>query len=279
MQITPIRNFNINPNYQINKKTEVQKSVNCDNRGLIQNNYYLPLNFTARTEYNVLKRDYDLRASSHFRRGQWFGSPSDDYKDVEATLKLMYKNKPKNKMLVVGVGEGQEPFSLAASVYSINWADNLKDVLEMDCVDLGPKLTNTQVEQASKMRWNDSGYAVDSMKKVNEDYRVYYVFQDEICDFVKDSFDSKDKTKWDTSIQEFVETCPDNSYDCVSMNNTLGYIVSNEQTNRVMQRMEDIIRPNGFLITDTYYSGYFKRFNLLSSFDEIFPGIYRKRDN
>lgn len=278
MQITPVKNNYIKTNYQINKKADIQRSASFDNKDLIKNNYYLPLNFTARTEYNILAKDYAIRASSHFRRGEMFGSACDEYRDVEDTLKLMYQNKPKNKVLIVGVGKAQEPYSIAASIYSINWMENLKDVLELNCVDLGPKLTDEEVEDASKLKkwYNDKYYAVDSMVPIgNNEYK----FQDEICDLIKETFDSEEKTKWDTSIQEFVETCPDDSYDCVSINNTLGYIVSNEQTNKVISRLEKIIRPKGFLITDAHKSGYFKRFNLLSSFEEIYPGIYRKRDN
>ena len=275
MQISPIKNNFINTNYQFSKKTKNESPLKTDRKDFISANYYMPLSFNSRLEYLVLNKDYEVRASSHFRRGQYYGGPSDGYKDVENTLKKMYENKPKNKMLIVGVGKGQEPFSLAASTYSINWWNNLKDVLELNCVDLGPKLTDEEVEKASKMRFeNDKGYAIDSMKKT---FDCMFTFKKEICDFVKDAFDSKEKTKWDTSIQEFVETCPDNSYDCVSMNNTLGYILSNDQINRVMTRMEDIIKPDGFLITDSCFSGYFERFNLLSSFEEIYPGIYQKK--
>ena len=275
MQITPIRNFNINKNYQNGLKINKKECTNFDKNFICQNNFYYPINFTSRLEFLALNREYEVRASSHFRRGQFYGAPSGNYKDVESTLKTMYENKQKNKMLIVGVGKGQEPFSMVASTYSINWANNLKDVLDLNCVDLGPKLTDEEITKASKMRFeNDKGYAIDSMKKT---FDCMYTFKPEICDFVRDTFNSKEKTKWDTSIQEFVETCPDNTYDCVSMNNTLGYILSNDQINRVITRLEDIIKPNGFLITDDCFSGYFKRFNLLSSFEQVYPGIYQKK--
>jgi len=275
MQITPIRNFNINPKCQINKKTDVQKYVSCDKRDLIQTNYYLPLNFTARKEYKDLNDYYEVRASTHFRRGLNYGGPSSYYKDVEDTLKMMYDNKRQNKILVVGVGEGQEPFSLAASVYGIKWYENLKDVLDMECVDLGPKLTKKQITEASKMNQQCQYYfAIDSYKKTPDGK---YTFIPEICDFVNETLNSKEKTKWDTSIQEFVKDCPENSYDCISMNNVLGYIMSKQEKNDVISKMEKMIKPNGFLITDEIYSEYFKNNNLLTGFDQVFPGIYQKR--
>ena len=276
MQITPIRSNYIKKNYQINKKTDIQRSANCDKKYFFQTNYYLPLNFTARTEYKILDRDYEVRASSHFRRGQLYGSASDEYRDVEDTIKLMYQNKLKNKVLIVGVGKAQEPFSLTASIYSENWMRNLKDVLDLNCVDLGPKLTDEEVENASKLKkwYNNKYYAIDSMKKTDDGN---YKFQDEICDLIKETFDSEEKTKWDTSVQEFVKDCPENSYDCISMNNVLGYIMSKQEKNDVISKMEKIIRPNGFLITDEIYSEYFKNNGLLTGFDQIFPGIYRKK--
>ena len=75
--------------------------------------------FLSHPTYDYFEKTSNIRASSHFRRGRYYGTPSENYKDVEYTLKKVLENKKKPSFLLVGIGHGEEAYSLAASIYTI----------------------------------------------------------------------------------------------------------------------------------------------------------------
>ena len=76
---------------------------------------YRPITFKAHPDFEKLVRNYDVTASSFFRRGPYYGSTSEEFVDVEKILSSIFQSlgEPKT-MLIAGIGDSQEPFSYLA---------------------------------------------------------------------------------------------------------------------------------------------------------------------
>ena len=46
--------------------------------------------FKAHPDYKLLAKDYEIKASSYFRRGGFYGSPSNDFVDVIKILNSIF---------------------------------------------------------------------------------------------------------------------------------------------------------------------------------------------
>ena len=120
---------------------------------ITQNNYYKKdkknnnIKFKAHPDFDKLAKVSNITASSYFRRGPVYGSPSDKYEEIVDIFKnlLTKENKLPQKMLIVGIGNSQEPFSYLATIQDIIKDKNLKSVLDLYTVDLQSKPTTQKL--------------------------------------------------------------------------------------------------------------------------------------
>lgn len=259
------------------------------------NNSYIPatkhlakaspkISFCARPEYDYLDKNYEVRASNFFRRGQAYLSQSEKFADVEKTIKLVFKQEKKPKILIVGIGKAQEPFSFLAVINSFLKGKNLNKALDMHCVDLQPKISDKDLMGYS---YFDAGlkpdFAIDSFdyEIINEPNYIYssrykYKVKPNIFEYLKKVFNNPIKTKWDTKIQDFSKTAPAKTYDLISINNTLGYISNKEEVIQTMENLSNMLKKNGILITEVYDDWYKELFPCLKDFKNLMPGIWQK---
>jgi len=256
----------------VNTFNENKKSATKPNFGGIS--------FGSRPEYDYYDKNYEVRASNYFRRGQFYGSQKEEFKDVVNAIKLVMSENKKPKILIAGVGEAQEPFSFLAVIKDqLGWKP-LKDAIELNCVDLQPKISNGALNSYSYLDCVESPlFAKKSFDYITQpEYKSYFHYKakPEIFDYLKEVFNNPEKTKWDTKIEEFAAISPEKSYNMISINNTLGYI---EETNAVKTTMENIskmLKKDGILITDIYDAFYKETFNCLKDFKNLNPGIWKK---
>lgn len=241
--------------------------------------------FKGHCDFEQLKKNYTILASSYFRRGLGYGSPSGDFAEVIEALKILFKNEGKKKALFVGLGESQEPFSLLAQIKSILKDKSLKDNLDLNCVDLQPKISKEKLfKQSFYDCFGIPEYAKDSFVKDFEhpgkwDF-LHYRVTDDIFEFLKDTYKSPKKTKWDTPIQEAIKDFPDESFDLISINNTIGYIRDKGQREFTHKNLERITKPNGIVVTDDYLKlNYDDDYTAFSKFKKLFEGIWQKPGN
>lgn len=240
--------------------------------------------FCAHPDYHALRHaGYEIKASSYFRRGQMYGSPSDKFIDIiNVFSKIFYKPTVKpQKMLIAGIGDSQEVFSyLAVIKRMINQAD-VRDFVDLNIVDLQSKPSGKKLRIDS---FFDQGYkpdrfAPESFIKDTTDYgqscyREYRV-KDDIFELVINSYKDKSKSKWNTRIQEAVKTYDDGSFDIISANNTLMYIKDEDQIYETLRQMYRTLKQGGYLIVDPDYT-YLAKAGLSGKFDYCNNGIYRK---
>ena len=254
-----------------------------------QNNYQINNNktspsFKAHPQFYELKKGFDITASNFFRRGLSYSNPSTEYVDINYLFRRIFKNdssKPK-KMLVIGIGSSQEPFSYLASIKEIIGNKPLAETVELYTVDMQSKPSNT------KLFWDsfyDCGYGappvfartsfvMDFSRKNPHKNRTYRV-NDEIYDFLKNTYNDSKKSKWDVRIQDIIEEYPDKYFDIISSNNTLGYIIERKELDKTFSNIYRILHPEGVFITDNY--------RLKTNFppqnncnlEQIYDGIYK----
>lgn len=92
--------------------------------------------------YEISQYNLSLRASSFFRRGVVLGETS-YFKDVIDVFSTLFNKNTNDKksMLIVGIGRSQEPFSYLASIKELIKDKKLKNVLNLQTVDLQAKPT------------------------------------------------------------------------------------------------------------------------------------------
>ena len=92
--------------------------------------------------YEISQYNLSLRASSFFRRGVVLGETS-YFKDIIDVFSTLFNKNTNDKksILIVGIGRSQEPFSYLASIKELIKDKKLKDVLNLQTVDLQAKPT------------------------------------------------------------------------------------------------------------------------------------------
>ena len=112
----------------------------------------------------------------------------------------------------------------------------------------------------------------DREKQINMCWRV----NDEIFDFLEKTYNNSQKSKWDSRIQDVIQTYPDNQFDIISANNVLPYIMGTE----IPQTVKNIVRvlkPNGYFITDLYENLlHIRQINSSENMKKVNSGIYQK---
>ena len=95
-------------------------------------------NFKAHPDFIELAKRYEVTASSFFRRGISYGSPSERFNDIVNILKKIFLSSlnQKQKLLITGIGNSEEPFSYLASIKEIIKTRKLEDTVDLNIVDL-----------------------------------------------------------------------------------------------------------------------------------------------
>ena len=79
----------------------------------------------------MLQKQYQITASSYFRRGPYYGSANDNFQNIINVFQTIFDKNIKQpiKMLIVGIGDSQEPFSYLAVIKNIIKYQNLSSIL------------------------------------------------------------------------------------------------------------------------------------------------------
>lgn len=238
--------------------------------------------------YKLRNEGYEILASNYFRRGGAYGSPSDEFVDVIKAMRVILKSglisfykDNKVKMLIGGIGESQEPFSLLATAKSIMGEENMSDYLDTYIVDLQ---TQPGKDTLFKQSYYDSCQEpkfvktsfIEDLNKNDElpSYRKYRV-TDDIFEYLLNTYNNSEKSKWRTRIQDALNEYPDEEFDIVSINNTLMYIIDTDELKNSIKNIYRTLKPGGIFISDDrlkYYKDFFTPANSV----EIYPGIYQK---
>ena len=242
---------------------------------------------THHPDFYKLNQDSVL-ASSYFRRGGWYGSPCDDFIYVIKALKIVFhsglfsffKEYEKVKMLVGGIGESQEPFSLLATVKNLIGNEKISDLLDMHTVDLQGQPTESTLfkqsfyDSVGEPRFVKSSFVEDDAVQYDLPSYVSHRVSDEIFEYLSDVYNNHEKAKWQTRIQDALKEYPDRDFDVVSINNTLIYVKEEERIDCV-KNIFRVLRMGGIFISDNRPEGYKEVFTPENSV-EIYPGIFQK---
>lgn len=250
--------------------------VNCITRTDINNS---SKTFRAHPDFYRLKEDFEILASCYFRRGKNYGAPSASFTDVINSLKSILLDKRKKSMLIVGIGESQEPFSLLAVIKDLIGNESLQDKIDLHTVDLQSKPSKNKLFQQSFYdsfeipKYAKESFITDRITHYrNFDYITSRV-KDEIFDFLHDTYNNPKKSQWNTRIQDIAANMPNESYDIISVNNTLGYINNEHKIINTIDNIIRMLKKKGIFITDPI-----SEFNIFCKNKtlEIYNGIFKK---
>lgn len=238
--------------------------------------------------YEISQYNLSLRASSFFRRGVVLGETS-YFKDVIDVFSTLFNKNTNDKksILIVGIGRSQEPFSYLASIKELIKDKKQKDVLNLQTVDLQAKPTKNILLSCTHYGgfWGkEPMFAKSSFIKYAQMYgdtvlQTGFRVNDEIFDYLYKTYNNKSKSKWATRIQDDIKNYPDNSFDVLSMNNVLGYIEDDDEYYSTIKNMPRIVKPNGFIITDTICENLFQKVGVDKMLTKISAGIFKKSNN
>lgn len=238
--------------------------------------------------YEISQYNLSLRASSFFRRGVVLGETS-YFKDIIDVFSTLFNKNTNDKksILIVGIGRSQEPFSYLASIKELIKDKKLKDVLNLQTVDLQAKPTKNILLSCTHYGgfWGkEPMFAKSSFIKYAQMYgdtvlQTGFRVNDEIFDYLYKTYNNKSKSKWATRIQDDIKNYPDNSFDILSMNNVLGYIEDDDEYYSTIKNMPRIVKPNGFIITDTICENLFQKVGVDKMLTKISDGIFKKSNN
>ena len=255
-----------------------------NNTSVKQKNGAAQVSFKAHPEYEYLSKNFQLTASGFFRRGREFGTPDEEFIDIVKLMNAIFKRNSftKKKMLVIGVGSSQEPFSdLAVIKRAINGTP-IKKRVELHTIDLQPKPNEQKLfidsfyDSPKYPRFAGESFVYD---KEHEGLfqGCHYRVDDEIFDFVKRTYNNPFRSRWDARVQDVIKEYSDDKFDIVAVNNTLPYIGETGTIVETLQHIKRILKPrNGYLITDPYKLKYMREPGVLDNLQEEEKGIYRK---
>lgn len=249
------------------------------------NSYSVPRNsrktaFKAHPDFVELSKEFNIKASKYFRRGGYYGFPSNEFSQVIDTLKRFFINNTsdeKVKMLIGGVADSQEPFSMLAVIKNMIGKKSLDDVLDLYIVDLqsAPSQYKLYMDSFYDYRglpkFAQSSFVREPFTKSQYPYRV----KGEILDYLSSVYKNPEKAKWESRLQEKVHDFKDESFDVVSVNNTLTYIKNSNTIIDTVKKLVGLLKSGGAFITDPHinYDEAMK-----CGVDEIYKGIYIKKN-
>jgi len=244
-------------------------------------------NFKHHPDFIELKKKYEITASNYFRRGGFYGCTSEKFVDVINTLKLYFTKHMKNEvsMLIGGVAESQEPYSLLAVIKDLIGKTLLRSVLDLNTIDLQSKPDDKTIFLQSFYdgRWEPDYVPKSFVREESADYGYKYQHcyrvKPDIYKYLLLTYNNPEKARWETRLQEGIKDYPDKSFDIISINNTLGYIGDYKMIMNTVKEIQSKLKPGGVFITDPHITDYQEVFSP-EVCDEIYQGIYRmNKDN
>lgn len=274
MQITSISNTN----------SRLKNNYSCSpNLNNINKIYKLPNEKNNTIKFKGLVLNYNdaseifknLNLSCWFRRGKnpFDANISEGFKDIFNTLTMHYKENNKISILNVGVANSQEPLSILASVASINKNKQLVDVVDYNCVDLQPKISDNIFKRKHVF------YEGDYPKFAKDSFIVQgygnCVIKPEIENYLLDVYNNPQKSKWNTPIENYSAQCKAEKYDLILCNNVLEYVQDPYTT---LYNLIKMLKSKGSLIIDDYelYDRAIELSNV-SKCRKIYNGIWQKQ--
>lgn len=243
-------------------------------------------NFKAHPDFERLVKNYDLTASSYFRRGLFYGGADVKFIDIVKTFIEKFEETPfeTKKMLIAGIGNSQEPFSYLAVIKDLFQNKNLKEILDLHTIDLQSKPKNKKLKLDSFLDFgNSSGPEYAKSSFVEDDGCKYggFYFQkhrvnDEIFDYLKNVYNNKKKALWENRLQEAIKKYSDKTFDIVSINNTIPYIEKRVDIEATLQNVVRVLKDGGVFITDPCKFDYVKTSGILNNLKEVREGIFKK---
>ena len=285
--------------------------------------------FKARPDFQI----YNCTASCYFRRGSVLLSCAKGYEKIESLFKQIFNSNmyhPK-KMLIIGIGKSQEPFSYLASIGGIAKGRTIKDCVDLYSVDLQSKPSHLELKESAfcdlldyqtfpkyakdcfvkdnAKNWleikkkeealnpinkfilfrdkfkelKDKGYSIDAIIKMAEEERKQkpsrWRVNDEIFNFLEETYNNPEKSKWECGIQDVIYDYPNKEFDVISANNVIPYITafSRSEAALTIKNMIRTLKPKGYIITDPYEEElHVKEIKNSDNMKQIFSGIYQK---
>lgn len=254
-------------------------------------------NFTAHPDFKKI-----CTTSCYFRRGP-IKLPHERYNDIEVVFSKIFGAELKEpiKMLIIGIGKSQEVFSYLASIKGIIGNKPLKDCLDLYIVDLQSKPSKEQLwfdsfsdllphekfpKYAGKSFVADYKYTYPKpepgvsptehlkffkmIKSIERRYRV----KNEIFDFVWETYNNPQKSKWSSPIQDVITHYRDEEFNTVSANNILGYIILDNEYFKTLSNIKRIIKTGEYFISDPL--SYVEDREIFNTYRQVYWGIYQK---
>lgn len=226
--------------------------------------------FGMHSEFSRLISQGEIRGSNFFRRSTGiYGFQSREFEHVETAIKETLSRIKRPKILIVGVGSGQEPLSFLAIINSLIKNETLSKRVNLNCVDLQPQINDWRIISCSGQQ---ALFAEDSFEKVAHASGEYLEIKPHILNYLKQVFQNPRKSKWDTQIEDFAAKSPSSSYDMISMNNVLAYIKDSTKRVQVMADLRRMLKNGGTIITDPGAKEYLSNLNPMK---EQAPGIFK----
>ena len=245
--------------------------------------YSMSPSFTAHPDLEKLAKKYCVTASSYFRRGQFYGEPAEEFTDVERVLSRVFrKNAGKRKsMLIVGIGNSQEPFSYLAVIKNTIRNTSLRKNVDMYTVDLQSKpegkdlFIDSFFDMPKYPKYAGKSFIYDSANRGTFEH-CHYRVSDDIYNYLRRTYNNPSRSKWETRIQDVAHEYPDRKFDVISANNVLPYIAEQETVIATLKELKRALKLNGYLITDPRKFMYMRDPEVLKNLREVSPGIYQK---
>ena len=118
------------------------------------NTRYNKTSFKSHPDFKRLAETHNVLASSFFRRGPFYGSPCEEFKSIIELFSKIFSPKNKQKMLIAGIGNSQEPFSYLAVIKSLFNDKKIDDLVELHTIDLQSKPETKELFKHSYFEYN-----------------------------------------------------------------------------------------------------------------------------
>ncbi len=197
----------------------------------------------------MLSKKWPVLTSSYFRRGSSYIDSTRSFLEIVNIFHKVFKNTDEiPKMLIVGIGNSEEPFSYLSTIKQLNKDKPVDDVSDFYIVDMQSKPKREDLYITSYCTedyipfYAKEGFVFDPHPKIPlYDYRV----KDELFEFLCKTYDNPAKSKWETKIQDAINTYPENYFDIVSINNVLYYIKDYELAKDTFNQVCRTVKPSG----------------------------------
>ncbi len=233
--------------------------------------------------YELEKQFSTPQASNYFRRGAIWGLWSETYKEVIDVFSKVFSpaQQAVKKMLIVGIGESQEPFSHLAAIKEIVKTRKLDDVVELHTIDLQAKppkqvlCQNAFFDKSYEPPFAKTSFVIDAFPQHHGERR--FRVNDEIFDFLSETYDNNSQAQWATRVQDGIKNYPEETFDVISANNTLGYIKDDAEFCETLENIQKSVKRDGYLITDDFDDEYLQQAGILDNFNDVNLGIWQKK--